>query len=240
MASDQETASPGGAGRSLSRSAVDFNYAALIHVSGRRGWEGQAGTVLPSFQRAGNLLTGDTAPQGEADGYRVETGGLRLQPVHLLWFLVRQMRPEQDQGSGDGGRTAASGTGDRPWTLVSAGPAGGMQAGGPSLSPPSADRCRGQGCLCTPPSTSLPFVARPALTLHMHPGSRHLAGVLPTPIPLTQARGSAPCVDSPLWDPAQQEWGGTEQGPPARRGWRAVRRPLTTPWVKSRRTHEPP
>lgn len=167
--------------------AVDFNYAALIHVSGRRGWEGQAGTVLPSFQRAGNLLAADAADKGKLTGTELKREGLRLQPADPLWFLVRQMRPEQDQGSGDGGLTAASGTGDRPWTLVSAGPAGGMQAGGPSLSPPSADRCRGQGRLCTPPSTSLPFVARPALTLHMHPGSRHLAGVLPALIPLTQA-----------------------------------------------------
>lgn len=54
----------------------------------------------------------------------------------------------------------------------------------------------GSGRLRTPPSTSLSFVARPALTLHGHPGSRHLAGVLPTLIPLTQARGSAPCVGS--------------------------------------------
>lgn len=75
-------------------------------------------------------------------------------------------------------------------------PAGGMQTGGPSLNLPSADRCWGQGRLRTPPSTSLSFVARPALTLHVHPGSRHLAGVLPTLIPLTQARGSAPCVGS--------------------------------------------
>lgn len=44
--------------------AVDFNYAALICVSGRRGWEGLAGTVLLSFQRAGNLLETDAAQQG--------------------------------------------------------------------------------------------------------------------------------------------------------------------------------
>ena len=124
---------------------------------------------------------------------------------------MRQMRPEQDQGSGDGGRTAAWGTGDRPWTLVSAGPAGGMQAGGPSLSPPSADRCRGQRRLRTPPSTSLPFVARPALTLHMHPGSRHLAGA--ALIPLTQARGSAPCVESGalLGRNGEEQSGGSEE-----------------------------
>ena len=158
-------------------------------LGGEDGRDRQALSFRP-FKGQVTSSRGTPLHKGKLTGTELNRAGLRLQPVDLLWFLVRQMRPEQDQGSGDGGRTAASGTGDRPWTLVSAGPAGGMQAGGPSLSPPSADRCRGQGCLCTPPSTSLPFVARPALTLHMHPGSRHLAGVLPTPIPLTQARGS--------------------------------------------------
>lgn len=137
--------------------AVDFNYAALICVSGRRGWEGLAGTVLLSFQRAGNLLAATRSTRVKLAGAELKREGLQLQPVDPLWFLVRQMQLVQNQGSGDRGwlPLRGQGTGCGPW--VSAGPAGGMQAGGPSLNPPSADRCRGWGTFAPRPPRSCPL-----------------------------------------------------------------------------------
>lgn len=163
--------------------------------------------------------------------------GLRLQPVDPFWFLVGQTWLEQDQGSGDRGLAAASGTGDRLWTLGVSRPCR-WDAGWRTLFEPALSRqMPGSGRPHTPPSTFLPFVARPALTLRTHPGSRCLAGVLPAVIPLTQAWGSAPCV----WGLGLHSAGmGRNRGggTPAHRGWREVRRPLTPPCAKRRGTRE--
>ena len=127
-------------------------------------------------------------------GTDLKREGLRLQPVDPLWLLVRQTWLEQDQGSGDRGLATASGTGDRLWTLGVSGPCRRDSGWRPLFEPALSRQMPGWRRPHTPPSTFLPFVACPALTLRTHPGSCHLAGVLPAVILLTQARGSAPCV----------------------------------------------
>lgn len=105
--------------------AVGFNHAALTRVSGRRGRRDRQ--ALSSRPFRGQVTSSRPTPldKGKLTGAELKREGLQLQPADPLWLLVRQMRPEQDQGSGDGGLAAASGTGDRLWTLVSAG----LQAG---------------------------------------------------------------------------------------------------------------